>query len=291
MNYVISLLTAVIMLTAITAHAHTLWVNTVESYFHKPAHVLSTIGWGHMPPMDDLPDVALKSYSLYDPDLAKSDLPMPSKERSAPLDIKDGPTVISGDIGANKLILKEGSKEGTYQISLEGKGNYYTHYINKKGRKKWALKPKDEISDAKEIIRGMLYKGSAVAYFKVNKWTPPKSVGHDLEIFPVTDLSDVKVGDLVKFKILFKGRELSTSPETSIEYITAVSDSFGGPDKYALTSMIFGGKGQFRMPAAGKWLVNVYTRQEVTAENELKELAGKCDVVLFSSSITFTVKP
>jgi hypothetical protein len=45
------------------------------------------------------------------------------------------------------------------------------------------------------------------------------------------------------------------------------------------------------MPAAGQWLVNVYTRQEVTPDNDLKHLVKKCDTALFFSSITFNVNP
>lgn len=292
MKHIKYLYIAIFIMITSSAFAHTMWVNITESKTHKPSHVLSSIGWGHVNPIDDLPqNVKLTSYDLYDPDLEKTELPLPPAKATGSFDIKNGPTVVSGDIGARKIILKEGCKAGTYQVGLKSAENYYTNYINEKGRKKWALKPKDEITDAKEIIRGMLYKAVAVSYFSFDKWTAPKSIGNDLEILPVSDLSNVRVGDLVKFKILFRGKELTTSPENSIEYITAVSNSFGGPDKFKLSSMIFGGKGQFRMPAAGQWLVNVYTRQEVTADNELKDLVDKCDIALFSSSISFTVKP
>ncbi len=288
----ISLLLGAALLLASTAFSHTLWVTTFESHAHQAGHILTTIGWGHMPPIDDLPqEVALESYTLYDPDLVKTDLPLPEKKISAKIETEKGPTIISGDIGARKLALNENCKPGTYQIQVKNSENYYTHYVDKNGRKKWALKPKDEIADAGRIIKGMLYKAEAVSYFSVGEWTTPKSIGSDLEIVPMTDISNVRVNDLVKFKIFFKGKELSTSPEKSIEYITAVSDSFGGPDKFTLSSMIFRGKGQFRMPTAGRWLVNVYTRQDVTPDGPLKDLVKKCDTILLSSSITFTVKP
>jgi len=288
MRYIITFL---LIVFGGSVYAHTLWLNTVQSNFHKPPHVLATIGWGHMPPMDDIPqEVAIEEFSLVDPELKKTPLAHPAKKVTS-LKAESGLVVKDGDLGAKKFVLNSGSKQGTYQISLKGKGNYYTNYIDKKGRAKWAIKPKDEIADAKEMIRGMLYKAFAVSYFTVDKWTKPKSLGYDLEIIPVTDLSDVKVGDLVEFEIFFRGKRLSTSPEISIEYITAVSNSFGGPDKFLLASVIFGGKGQFRMPAAGNWLINVYTRQEVKPDNELKDLVKKCDVALFSSSLTFNVKP
>jgi hypothetical protein len=51
------------------------------------------------------------------------------------------------------------------------------------------------------------------------------------------------------------------------------------------------GKAQFRMPSAGQWVVNVYVRQEVTPDNELKHLAGKCTTVWYAGTISFNVKP
>jgi len=292
MAYRIFFLGTIFTLIVSSAAAHTLWVNTFESRVHLPAHVLCSIGWGHTTPLDDLPQmVKLASYTLYDPDFEIIPLPMPADKPSDSFDTGNGLTVVSGDIGARKIILKEGCKPGTYQVGVKSQDNYYTHYLNKKDQKKWAIKPKDGVTGAKKILRGMLYRATAVSYFTVGKWRTPQSLGYDLEILPLTDLSDIRAGDLVQFRILFRGKPLNTSPEVSIEYITAASDSFSGPDSFTLSCPIFDGKGQFRMPAAGQWLVNVYTRQEVTADNDLRHLVKKCDTALFSSSITFKVNP
>lgn len=86
------------------------------------------------------------------------------------------------------------------------------------------------------------------------------------------------------------GKRLTTSLEASVEYITAISNTFGGPDKFTLVSMIYEGKGQIRMPAAGEWLVNVYTRQEVTADNDLKHLAKKCDTAKTKRTFPFSLR-
>jgi hypothetical protein len=51
------------------------------------------------------------------------------------------------------------------------------------------------------------------------------------------------------------------------------------------------GKAQFRMPAAGQWVVNVYFSHEVTTKNELKHLADKCTRVVYASTVSFHVKP
>jgi len=286
-------LTGILLLSGYgSALSHSLSVNTFKSTNHFPNHVLCSIGWGHSVPFDDLPQQKiLESYKLYDPDLETTSLPMLSDKYPDKLSIDSGLAVVSGDIGARKIILEEGCKPGTYQVGVIGKDSFYTHYLDRDNKKKWAMKPKDEVSDAKNILGGLMYKSVGVSYFTVDQWQAPRSLGCDLEILPLTDLSNVRVGDLVRFEILFRGKKLHTSPEVSVEYITAVSSTFGGPDKFALSSIIYEGKGQFRMPAAGKWLVSVFTRQEVTADNELKHLVKKCDTALFSSTVTFPVKP
>jgi hypothetical protein len=45
------------------------------------------------------------------------------------------------------------------------------------------------------------------------------------------------------------------------------------------------------MPAAGQWVANVYVKQDVTPESDLKELVGKCTTVYYAGTISFNVKP
>ncbi len=63
-------------------------------------------------------------------------------------------------------------------------------------------------------------------YLTLGKWVNPMPVGHGLEITPLTDLSTLKVGDMVQVDVRLHGKPLSYSPK-SIEYITAFSPSFG----------------------------------------------------------------
>ena len=274
------------------AAAHTLWVNLYESLAHPPGHVLTTVGWGHALPLDDLlNELKLESYALIDPNGESTKLSLPKAEQDSPQTIPAGLTVHNGDLGIKKFTLSEDSAPGTYQVLVQSADNYYTKFLNQKGRLKWDFKPMDQVTAAKELLAGMRFKAFAKSYFSVGKWTPPSPLGLDLEIVPRTDLSDVHVGDLVEFDILFMGKPLTTSPEESIEYVTATSNTFGGPDGFGLSAIVFGGKGRFRMPTAGQWLVNVYTRQEVTKDNVLKHLWGKCTASVYASTITFNVKP
>ena len=275
------------------ATAHKLWVNLYKSDAHKPAHAIASIGYGHVLPMDDIAKaINLESYSLVDPDAKVTPLALPAESKQAPQKIKSSQMMITGgDVGARKITIPKESKPGTYQVALVGKDNYYTNFVDQKGRKRWATKSMDQLKDAKKVLGAMFYKCYAKSYFTVEKWSQPKPLGHDLEIMPLTDLSNVRVGDKVNFKITFMGKPLTSNPLKDFEYITATSNTFGGPDKFTLAAIIFGGKGRFRIPTAGQWVVSVWHRQVVAGNPDLKHLAKKCHTVLRSATISFNVKP
>jgi uncharacterized GH25 family protein len=202
-----------------------------------------------------------------------------------------GMTAQCGDMGIRKLSLTDKTKLGTYQVVAASKESYFTMYLDKKGKRKMVTKPLDEVKDAQKILTSIKYKAFARAFFAVKKWTAPEPLGHNLELLPMTDLSNVHVGDVVPFQISLMGKPFSMGADT-IEYMTAPhSNSFGGPDNFFLSAYILNGKAQFRMPAAGQWVVNVYVRQDVTPESDLKELVGKCTTVYYASTISFNVKP
>lgn len=279
---------------AFPVSAHMLWVNLYESFAHPPGHVIASIGWGHTVPLDDLPGaLKLESYELIGPDHGKTALQLPlSEERDDFLPTPTGLQISSGDLGIRKFTLEEKSKPGTYQVSLVSADNYFSLYLDEEGRKKWAPKAMDELENATQVLAGMKYKSCAKAYFTLGgEWTQPEPLHNDLELLPLTDLSDVRVGDLVKFRVTLLGDPLSTTPEKGLEYLTANSNTFGGPDKFFLASMLHKGEAQFRMPAAGQWVVNIYTSYDVDPENGPEELIGKCTKVFYSGTVSFHVKP
>ena len=296
MRKVISLLT--VLLTIIfssQAIAHTLWINLYESFAHPPGHAMVSLGWGHVVPMDDLlvskaGSIPLATFDLLDPDLNKTALPMPVLKMEDVIKTSSGMTAQCGDLGIRKLGLTDKTKPGTYQVVVTSRDNFFTKYIDRKGKQKLAIKPLDEVRGVEKILFSIKYKSFAKAFFAVKKWTDPKPLGHDLELMPMTDLSDVHVDDVVPFQISLMGKPFSMGADT-IEYITAHSNSFGGPDGFFLSAYIMNGKAQFRMPAAGQWVVNVYVRQGVTPDGKLKELVGKCTTVYYTSTISFNVKP
>lgn len=283
----------VCLAVASPATAHKLWVNLYKSDAHKPAHAIASIGWGHMLPLDDIAKATdLESYLLVDPDAKVTPLALPAETKKEPQKIKSIQMKITGgDVGARRITISEESKPGTYQVALVGKDNYYSNFIDKKGKKRWAQKSMDQLKDAKKVLASFFYKPSAKSYFTVNKWSQPKPLGHDLEIMPMGDLSNVRVGDKVDFKVTFMGKPVTTHPVKGFEYITATSNTFGGPDKFTLAAIIHGGKGGFRFPTAGQWVVSVWHRKVVKGNPDLKRYAKKCQVLLRSATISFNVKP
>jgi uncharacterized GH25 family protein len=277
------------------AMAHTLWINLYESFAHPPGHAMVSLGWGHAVPMDDLlvsksGSIQLATFDLIDPDLNKTALPMPETKMEDVIETSSGMTAQCGDLGIRKLSLTDKTKPGTYQVVATSRVDFFTMYLDKKGKQKLVTKPLDEVKDAHKVLFSVKYKSFAKAFMAVNKWTDPKPLGFDLELMPMSDLSNVHVGDLVPFQITFMGKPVVISPK-NVRYLTATSNSFGGPDNFFLAAYIMNGKAQFRMPAAGQWVANVYVKQDVTPESDLKELVGKCTTVYYAGTISFNVKP
>ncbi len=291
----LGLFVVLLLAFASPVRAHTLWVNLYESFAHKPEHIITSLGWGHTVPMDDILDrevpIPLDAYELFGPDMERNALPLPVLEKEKKK-IKNGSglEILCGDLGARTFTLTDKTRPGTYQVTAVTRANYYSMYLDKEGKRKWASKPMDEIEGAQKVLSGMKYKAFAKAFFAIKNWTDPKPLGHDLEIMPETDLSNVHVGDLVPLGVLFTGKPLVGTPE-NMHYITATSNTFGGPDGFFLAARVWNGKAQFRMPTAGQWVVNIYVIQDVAKDPALKNLKGKCSSVWYAGTLSFQVKP
>ena len=276
------------------AQAHSVWINSFESHAHKPPHTMVSLGWGHALPMDDILNspngrIAIERFELLDPDLKKTDLLKPEFKLSKPDLSTDNFDLFTADLATQKVALKKDSAKGVYQFSAVSKPTFYTQYIDKKGKTRLKLKPKNEAKDIKKVLMAVKYQAFAKSYLTVGKWTNPKALGHGLEIIPRTDLSNLHVGDLVEVDVLFYGKPLSATAK-SMEYITAQSSSFGQSDGFSLFSYIMKGKAQFRVQSSGQWIITVNHKEDVTEDGNLKDLYGKTDQVYHGASLTFTVK-
>jgi len=283
-----------LLFTVTSAQAHSLWINSFESFTHKPGHTTVSIGWGHTLPIDDMTNstnarIAIEEFNVTDPNGKKTRLYKPQFNIAKPSITNSNFDVYNADLASQKITLNEHTEKGVYLIEAYTKPTFFTKYVDTKGKKRLKLASKDKIKDIGKVIFSAQYQTFAKSYLAVDKWTKQEPVGHGLEITPLTDLSNVKVGDLVEFDVRFHGKPLTYSPN-SIEYITAHSESFGQSDNFALFSYISNGKAQFRVQSAGQWLVNVFHNEIVKEEGALKDMYGKVDTVNYGATLTFHVK-
>jgi len=283
-----------LLLLAAPAHAHMLWVNSFESFVHQPGHATVSIGWGHSLPIDDVTNsgnarTVVKEFSLTDPTGKVVPLHTPAAKVAKPFVETPDVGVFDADTACQKIAFNKNTTPGTYLVAAMTEKKSYTRYIDTQGRTRLALKPQDEVKNIEKVLFSVQYQAFAKSYFSVGKWVSPKPVGHRLEIIPLTDLSKVKVGDLVEVEVRFLGKPLSYGP-TGIEYVTAFSPSFGQGKGFELFSYISEGKAQFEVQNVGQWVVNVFHNEPVTNDGPLKDLYGKVTSVNYGATLTFTAK-
>ncbi|MDC7249176.1 MAG: DUF4198 domain-containing protein [Sphaerochaetaceae bacterium] len=291
---VIKNITLTILLSASSLSAHAFWVNSFESFHHKPGHTTVSLGWGHSLPIDDILNspngkVIVQDFAVTTPSGKKIDLDFPKSENSEASEVSDNFDVFKSDIGLQKIALKKDSQKGVYLIQAKTEPTYYTMYTDTKDRERLKLKPLDKIKDIKKVKASIKYQAFASSYLTIGEWETPKPTGTDLEIRPLSDLSNVKVGDLLEFEVTFKGKPLSRS-EKSLEFIRATSKRFGQGEKFFIASYLEKGKAQFRVQSKGQWIVDCYHKEEVTKDGVLKDLYGKATHVMQGASLTFNVK-
>lgn len=282
------------LLLAGNLSAHSFWVNSFESFTHAPGHTTVGLGWGHSAPIDDTLNsvngkIIVESFEMISPDGKSTKLRLPtSKTTEANIKAKNF-DVFDSDIALQKIAFKKDSLKGTYTILAKSKPTFYTQYIDKKDNKRLKLTTMDKIKDIKKILMSVKYETNAKSYLTLEKWEEPKVKNKGLELIPKTDLSKVKVGDLVEFEVLFYGKPINISAGGS-EFITASSSTLGQKDGFALMSYIQEGKAKIRVMSPGKWIVNYNHKKNVTKDGELKDLYGKVHYSYFGSSISFDVK-
>ncbi|SDU29427.1 MULTISPECIES: DUF4198 domain-containing protein [Desulfobacula] len=275
--------------------AHSLWVNLNESFSHPPGHVISSLGWGHSVPMDDFlmskgGAVTIERYDLVGPDNSKTAMPLPVIKQEKVFESKTGMNIVTGDLGLRKISLTEDTQPGTYQVIAESKATFFTGYVDKNGKVKMTTKPMDKIKGAKKFNYSTRYKAVAKSYMGIKKWTQPMPAGHELELMPTCDLSNVRAGGIVSFEASLNGKKLNCDMD-GMNYLLAKSNTYGVPDGFMLSAYIMDGKARVRIPTAGEWVVIVMVQKEVTPENELKDLVGKCTMVHYGATVSMNVKP
>ncbi|MFC2491955.1 MAG: DUF4198 domain-containing protein [Campylobacter curvus] len=285
------ILVVVAALGATSLYAHHFFVIANENS-DEPKSATVNIGWGDVMPMDDFFEGnKLQSYAIYDPNLKKFEFKFDKNANIKPeISGKEFPSagISSGDSYVQKINFNKDAKEGVYQISAVTKRLQFSVWKDKNGKTKWGDVYLDEIKDAQEVTFSLNHQSFAKSYISVGKWSEPKSVGDALEIIPLSDLSTLKVGDEVKFKILTDGKPLASDHDGSPK-LKAYGELFGSDDGYAISSTIEDGIVTIKIVAPGRWIVTTNTIKPVDKTNS-PELIGKALSAGYNASITFFVK-
>ncbi len=294
MRPALALLATSLALAPLSAQAHSLWINAHESHAHQPPHAMVSLGWGHSLPADDILNspngrVIVDRFAMVDPTGQQTELLMPATELAEPAMETPNFALFAADLASQKIAFTADSAEGVYQFEAVSRPTFYTQYMDTEGRQRLALKPRDEIDGIDKVLMSVKYQAFAKSAVTVGTWSNPAPLGHDLEIIPRTDLSDVHVGDLIEVDVLFHGEPLTVSAK-SMEFITAQSAGFGQNDGFALFSVIKNGRAQFRVQTTGQWRIMVSHKDDVTPEGPLSDLVGKANQVYHGASLTFSVQ-
>lgn len=270
--------------------SHTLWINSQESFVYEPAHTSVSLGWGHNIPIDDMLNsqngkVVIKEFSISSPSGTKTSLRVPSASlQEASIKANDF-DVYDSDIALQKVSFKKTSEKGVYTLEAKSKQTHLTKYIDTKDRKRLKFTSIDKVKRLKEVIESLRTTRIAKTYFTIGAWKQPKALNKGLEIIPLSDLSKVKVGDTVEFKVLFYGKNIKAK-----EPLMASSSNFKTKDKYEINKKIKKGKAKIKVTSKGQWIVSVHHKENVKDNISLKYLENKVTLVNDITTLTFNVK-
>lgn len=269
--------------------ARKIWINASDSFIlhtgewdNPPKHFNVSLAAGHVVPMDDFivskdMPLPLETYEVIDPDMNKTSLPMPAPSSDKLIETTSGLTIESGDVAAKKIRISPETVSGTYQV---------------------AAKTKELIFDL-PYLNGKVIKAKAKYFAKtfltVNDWTQPEPLGHELELLPLSDLSNVQVDDWVSFEVKFLGKPFGCNMEGDLEYLLAKSNTYGGEaggnlEGFFLGAYLLNGRARFRMPSAGQWMIVVFNIKDVGPGSVYKDFAGECNKIFYHSTVTFNVR-
>jgi len=101
--------------------AHQFWINSFESFTHKPGHATVSLGWGHTLPIDDILNspngkVIVQDFTITTPNGKKIDLDFPKSKNVDPSKVSEDFDIFKSEIGLQKIALKKDSQKGVYKI-------------------------------------------------------------------------------------------------------------------------------------------------------------------------------
>lgn len=245
------------------AFAHTLWLNASDfSPKVYPAFGAKTkiyFGWGHRYPVDDFISAdSLADYTLFGPKGDKQKLsPNPGGFLATPVSLK---------------------KQGVYLVGAALNPGFYTMY-EKGGKIHHKIGPKTGLEG---VVKSLYYEEYAKALIQAGQ-TPDdgfkKPIGHNLEIIPLRQPSQIQQNDFLPVQVLFEGR-----PARYCKVYGTYSGFSSHCDFAYSTATNADGEAKIRILHHGSWLIKAELK--LPATEDLKE---KCNERSYLATLTFEV--
>lgn len=257
-------LTVSFIISAAPAGAHTLWLNASNHYpaFHEKFGAATRVftGWGHQYPVDGFLEFSdLAAYDLVGPNAKVKEL-----------------TPNPGGLLATDVRMAE---PGVYFVSAVKKPGFYTMY-EANGRLRHKSGPK---SGLKNVVLSVYYEEYAKALLATGKVATDdlqKPVGHNLEIIPLKNPGNLKIGDSLPVKVLFEG-----APAKFVQ-VLGTYYGFSSEDDFAFATKTNGkGEAAIRILHQGHWMLNSW--KKMPAGPDYKD---RCNQMSYSATLTFGIK-
>jgi len=253
------------LLFSVNVFSHTLWINATdynpEVYPKYGAKTNLYFGFGHHFPVDDfLSQEQIEEFYYVCPRCGKHH------------NLKPNP----GGFLETEVKFKE---PGAYIVAAKLKPGFYTMFIEK-GKIHHKIGPKTNIKG--KVILSLYYEQYAKCLINAGKKDLinfDKPVGHKLEIVPLKNPSNLKLGEFLPIKVLFNGR-----PERFCKVYATYSGFSTGDDFAYATSTDSKGIAKIRIIHWGVWLIK--TDIKLPAPDELKD---KCNQLHYTATLTFEI--
>jgi uncharacterized GH25 family protein len=251
---ILACLAGLICLAAQSALAHSAWLSLPYYELEQGRKCKAFIGWGHQYPLDDfLKADGVTGVTIYDP-----------KGQASPVK------------AINDFMFETGAlkEAGAYVLASAKKPGFFTRL--EKGfarRPKTGLKGVKQCSCSKNFMKAILNVGEG------GTGDVARAVGQELELVPLDNPANLKIGDNMRIKVLFKGK-----PVTGWPMAYATHQGFIAPG-FAYASWVNGKDGIFTLPilAKGAWLVNFSMSKPYPNPKE-------CDITKYVGQLTFAIK-
>lgn len=159
---------------------------------------------------------------------------------------------------------------GTFVLAAETNPGYYTVYLDKKGRERHTIKPKDAIIDKAQKITKSLYSNQYTKTYVVCEEPSaqfPARIGLPLELVPSRDISTLKAGENFELEVYYNGKKFEgegTWDATYNGYSTASEDFLHQPRQ------VRGGKISVPITRTGRWFIRFFCKTDATGDDMKK---------------------